>query len=100
MGRGRNSQEQANQMEAAAGVEGLRACGPQPGSSAGVCKEAEKALGRELECIPKGWEAIERFQQGGSMTDLQFLKIILDCGGSFMNMHTHIHTYTHTQGWR
>lgn len=70
MGRGEKRQEQANQTEAAAGVKALRACRAQPGSSSGVCKEAEKELGRELECILEGWEAIGRFQQGGSMTDL------------------------------
>ena len=69
MGRGEKRQEQANQMQAVAGVKALRACGAQPSSSAGVCKEAEKVLGRELECILEGWEADGRFQQGGSMTD-------------------------------
>lgn len=53
-------------------------------------------LGWELECVLKGWEAIERFQQGGSMTDSQCLRIILDCGG----IRTHTFTHTHTRECR
>ena len=63
MSRGEKRQEQANQTEAAAGVKALRACRAQPGSSAGVCKEAEKELGRELECILEGWKPLGDFSK-------------------------------------